>query len=66
MIYINGKKSNLSFDEIECIYKKISPFKEKSHKPERNDRFSEVVDVQISQQEEPAGYIVNAESPTEI
>ena len=64
---INGKKSNLSFDEIECIYKKISPFKEKSHKPERNDRFSEVVDVHISQQEEPAGgYIVNAESPTEI
>jgi hypothetical protein len=64
---INGKKSNLSFEEIECIYKKISPFKEKPNKPERNDKSSEVVDVQISQQEEPAGgYIVNAESPTEI
>lgn len=64
---INGKKSNLSFDEIECIYKKISPFKEKPYKQERNDRSSEVVGVPISQQEEPAvGYIVNAESSTEI
>jgi len=64
---INGKKSNLSFEEIECIYKKISPFKEKPNKSERNDKSSEVVDVQISQQEEPAeGYIVNAESSTEI
>jgi hypothetical protein len=61
---INGKKSNLSFDEIECIYKKISPFKEKPHK---QGKLSEVVEVQISQQEEPAeGYIENAESSTEI
>jgi hypothetical protein len=64
---INGKKSNLSFEEIECIYKKISPFKEKAHKPEKIEKSSEVVDVQISQQEEPAvGYIENAESHTEI
>jgi hypothetical protein len=64
---INGKKSNLSFEEIECIYKKISPFKEKSQKPERNEKSSEVVDVQITPQEEPVeGYIENAEAPTEI
>jgi hypothetical protein len=50
---INGKKSNLSFEEIECIYKKISPFKEKSQKPEKIQGFSEVVDIQITQQEDP-------------
>lgn len=64
---INGKKSNLSFEEIECIYKKISPFKEKLPRIEKNVMSSEVVEVQISQQEEPAnGYIQNAESSTEI
>ena len=46
---INGKKSNLSFEEIECIYKKISPFKEKSQKPIEAEKFSEVIAVQITQ-----------------
>jgi hypothetical protein len=46
---INGKKSNLSFEEIECIYKKISPFKEKSQKSMEAEKFSEVIAVQITQ-----------------
>ena len=46
---INGKKSNLSFEEIECIYKKISPFKEKSQKSGDAEKFSEVIAVQITQ-----------------
>jgi len=46
---INGKKSNLSFEEIECIYKKISPFKEKSQKSVEAEKFSEVIAVQITQ-----------------
>jgi hypothetical protein len=46
---INGKKSNLSFEEIECIYKKISPFKEKSQKSVEVEKFSEVIAVQITQ-----------------
>jgi hypothetical protein len=46
---INGKKSNLSFEEIECIYKKISPFKEKSQKPIEAEKFSEVIAIQITQ-----------------
>jgi hypothetical protein len=46
---INGKKSNLSFEEIECIYKKISPFKEKSQKSGEAEKFSEVIAVQITQ-----------------
>jgi hypothetical protein len=46
---INGKKSNLSFEEIECIYKKISPFKEKSQKSMEVEKFSEVIAVQITQ-----------------
>ncbi len=64
---INGKKSNLSFEEIECIYKKISPFKEKSAKPAKIGESSEVTEVTIIPQEEVSeGYIENAESPTEI
>lgn len=46
---INGKKSNLSFEEIECIYKKISPFKEKSQKSMEVEKFSEVIAIQITQ-----------------
>lgn len=46
---INGKKSNLSFEEIECIYKKISPFKEKSQKSIEAEKFSEVIAIQITQ-----------------
>lgn len=46
---INGKKSNLSFEEIECIYKKISPFKEKSQKSTEAEKFLEVIAVQITQ-----------------
>ncbi len=64
---INGKKSNLSFEEIECIYKKISPFKEKSSKPIKTEESSEVTEVTIIPQEEASeGYIENAEPSNEI
>jgi hypothetical protein len=33
---INGKKSNLTFDEIECLYKKLSPPKKKITETEVN------------------------------
>lgn len=64
---INGKKSNLSFEEIECIYKKISPFKEKTEKVNKIKESSEVTEVIIIPQEEVAGgYIENAEPNPEI
>lgn len=64
---INGKKSNLSFEEIECIYKKISPFKEKTEKLNKNTGTSEVTDITITAQEgSENGYIENAEENTEI
>lgn len=31
---INGKKSNLTFDEIECLYKKLNPTKKKTSEAE--------------------------------
>jgi len=40
---INGKKSNLSFDEIECLYKKLSPSTKK--KPQA----IEILDVSINE-----------------
>jgi hypothetical protein len=45
---INGKKSNLSFDEIECLYKKLSPSTKK--KPQA----MEILNVSINEDQPSA------------
>jgi hypothetical protein len=45
---INGKKSNLSFDEIECLYKKLAPSTKKKPKS------IEILDVSINEDQSSA------------
>jgi hypothetical protein len=50
---INGKKSNLSFDEIECLYNKLCVLKAKKTPPTaRKAQVTKVQEVQIEQIEE--------------
>lgn len=66
-IDINGKKSNLSFEEIECIYKKITSHKSKSTKPQVQKDVSEVTEVKIEPVlDNPEGYIANNGGDQEI
>jgi hypothetical protein len=58
-IDINGKKSNLTFEEVECIYKKIINHKSKSAKHESRE-VSEVTEIKIEPMlDQPDGYIAN-------
>jgi hypothetical protein len=50
---INGKKSNLSFDEIECLYNKLCVLKAKKTPPaSKKAQVNKVQEVQIEQIEE--------------
>jgi hypothetical protein len=50
---INGKKSNLSFDEIECLYNKLCVLKAKKTPPAvKKAQVTKVQEVQIEQIEE--------------
>ena len=55
-IDINGKKSNLSFDEIECIYKKVLNHKTK-HTPIKKEVDSEITEIMIEEPSVDPGYI---------
>lgn len=62
---INGKKSNLSFEEIECIYKKITTHKSKQER-EFRESAQEITEITIENVGGGSGYIQNDEIPTQI
>lgn len=64
-IDINGKKSNLSFEEIECIYKKIIAHKSNQSKPVR-ERESQITEIKIEDPEVDSGYIEGNETTPQV
>jgi hypothetical protein len=65
-IDINGKKSNLTFEEVECIYKKIINHKSKSAKSEIRE-VSEVTEIKIEPMlDQQDGYIANNGTDQEV
>ena len=69
-IDINGKKSNLSFEEIECIYKKIIAHKSGHNKVkvERESQIkeSQITEIKIEYPEPNPGYIEGNETASQV